>query len=205
MRVGILESRRTISQGESQLGHLNRFDQRDDLLLNSADTHTRACLLLNYNWEDGWEWSSEDGQQAAASHRQAAGDGVATNGSLSFVRRPTGLRRNHGDNSNIVGRERYAAVLDSERKMPARKKPPPAIMAKNLPQTTTCAIQGCIFGGSPTMQADHKCHNKCGRVFHNLCAQMKDLDKHPLICSWSRYILLQINSVGDTPVVSARQ
>mgnify|MGYP000040307265 CR=1 FL=1 len=96
---------------------------------------------------------------------------MATDGSLLFVR----LRRNHGDNSNMVGRERYVlAVLDSERKMPARKKPPPAIMAKNLPQTTTCAIQGCTFGGSP-MQADHKCHNKCGRVFHNLCAQMKDL------------------------------
>jgi hypothetical protein len=49
---------------------------------------------------------------------------VATGGSLLFVRRATGLPPNYGDNSNI-GRARHATVLDSERKMPTRKKPPP--------------------------------------------------------------------------------
>jgi hypothetical protein len=123
-----------------------------------------------------------DGQRAAVAHRQAVGDGVATDGSLLFVRHTTGLPRNYGDNSNI-GRARYAAVLDSERKMPARKKPPPSAktpaqkrlppMAKTPPLTTMCAIKGCNFG--TRLQADHKCYNKCGRVFHNLCAQANNL------------------------------
>jgi hypothetical protein len=116
-------------------------------------------------------------------------------GSLLFVHHSTGLPRNYGDNYN-VGRQLHAEVLDSERKQPAkqpaRKKPPqnkpppmakkpprltkkpPPMAAKNLPQTTTCAIQGCTLGGTP-MLADHKCYNKCGQVFHNLCAQMNDL------------------------------
>ena len=106
---------------------------------------------------------------------------MGTDGSLLFVRHQTGLPRDFGDNSN-EGRRLRAAILDSEKKKPARKDPPPAIgksrlpppMAKKLPQATTCAIEGCAFGGTP-MQADHKCHNKCGRVFHNLCAQDNDL------------------------------
>ena len=104
---------------------------------------------------------TEDGRRAAAELRQVAGGGVAMDGSPSFVSRPTGLRRNCGDNSNI-GRHQHAEVLDSEQ--PTAKKPPP---------TTTCAIKGCTCG--TVMKADHKCYNKCGRVFHNLCAQMNDL------------------------------
>ena len=105
----------------------------------------------------------EDGQRAAAAHRQAVGDGVGTDGSLLFVHHSTGLRRNYGDNSNI-GRKRYAATLDSALAPRTAKKPPP---------TTNCAIEGCTFGTA--LKADHKCYNKCGRVFHNLCAQGKDL------------------------------
>ena len=49
----------------------------------------------------------EDRQRAAAAHRQAAGDGVAKEGSLLFVRHSTGgLPCNYGDNSN-VGRQLY--------------------------------------------------------------------------------------------------
>jgi hypothetical protein len=124
----------------------------------------------------------EDGRRAAATHRQATGDGVATDGSRLFVRRPTGsLPRNYGDNSNI-GRERYAATLDSaQRRVPARKDPPPPPTAKRPPPptakrpppTTTCAIEGCTVGA--VQHADHKCYNQCGRVFHNMCAQMNDL------------------------------
>jgi hypothetical protein len=132
----------------------------------------------------------EDGERAAAAHRQVAGDAVATDGSRLFVQRPpAGLPLNHGDNS-YIGRQRYAKVLDSAEKQPARKKPPRTTTArkKKPPRTTTaqkkpppttiespptCAIQGCAFGTG--LIADHKCHNKCGRVFHNLCAQANDL------------------------------
>ncbi len=120
----------------------------------------------------------EDGQRAAAAHHQAVGDGVGTDGSVLFVHHSTGLPRNYGDNSNI-GRKQYAATLDSALKMPAprtAKKPPPA---------TNCAIKGCTFGTA--LNADHKCYNKCGRVFHNLCAQMNDLcdndNKLDMYCS----------------------
>ena len=41
------------------------------------------------------------------------------------------------------------------------------------PPKTTCAIQGCIMGAD--MLPGHKCHNKCGRLLHNLCAQEHDL------------------------------
>jgi hypothetical protein len=56
----------------------------------------------------------EDGRRAAAAvHRQAVGDGVATDGSrLFFVPASTGLPCNHGHNSNIE-RQQYADVLDS--------------------------------------------------------------------------------------------
>jgi hypothetical protein len=122
-------------------------------------------------------------QRAARAHRQVAGDAVATDGSLMFVRQPPidQLPPNYGDNSNI-SRKRYAQVLDSgSRKQPARKKPPRTTTAgrKKPPPTTTiespptCAIQGCTVGTN--LKADHKCHNKCGRFFHNLCAQANDL------------------------------
>jgi hypothetical protein len=77
-----------------------------------------------------------------------AGDAVATDGSLLFVRHSTGLRLNYGDNSNI-GRKRYADVLDSPasagKEPAARKKTPP--MAKKPPPITTltsCAINSNI-------------------------------------------------------------
>ena len=41
------------------------------------------------------------------------------------------------------------------------------------PPKTTCAIQGCIMGAD--MLPGHKCHDKCGRLLHNLCAQERDL------------------------------
>jgi hypothetical protein len=116
------------------------------------------------------EWTdnetTEDGQRAAVGRCPATRDGVATDGSQSLVRRSTGLPRNCGDNSN-VGRERHAATLDSQRKMPARKmaqkQPPPP------PPMATCAIEGCTVG--TVLHADHKCRDKRGRVFHNMCAR----------------------------------
>jgi hypothetical protein len=111
-------------------------------------------------------------------HRQAVGDRVATDGSqLFFVPASTGLPRNHGHNSNIE-RQQYTDVLDSAsaRKKPPQKKPPPMATkppprAKKQPSiTTTCAIKGCTLG--TVLHANHKCYNKFGRVFHNLCAQM---------------------------------
>jgi len=167
---------------------------RDVRLVN--DTMTPRQAQRDQEFKEEADKEIEDGRQAAASHRQAVGDGVATDGSVLFVRHSTGLRRNYGDNSN-VGRQLYRKVLDQSaqkqpaqkqpaRKQPAqkkparkkpapptaKKKPPPA--AKQPPPTTTCAVEGCTLGDT-TIVADHKCYNKCGRVFHNLCAQMKHL------------------------------
>jgi hypothetical protein len=110
----------------------------------------------------------EDGRRAASVHRQAVGDGVATDGSqLFFVPASTDLPPNHGHNPTIE-RQQYTDVLDSASagKKPPQKKPPPiatkpAPTAKKLPPiTTTCAIKGCTFG--TVLHANHKCYNKCG-------------------------------------------
>jgi hypothetical protein len=91
------------------------------------------------------EFKEQIDKEIEDGHRQVAGDGVATDGSLLFVRHSTGLRLNYGDNSNI-GRKQYADVLDSApagKKPAARKKTPP--MAKKPPPITTltsCAIKG---------------------------------------------------------------
>jgi hypothetical protein len=117
-----------------------------------------------------------------AFYEKTEGDGMAMDGSrLFFVPASAGLPRDHGHNSNIE-RQQYADVLDlasTRKKKPPKKKPPPMpkkpppIANKPPPITTTCAIKGCTFG--TVLHANHKCYNKCGRVFHNLCAQMNDL------------------------------
>jgi murein DD-endopeptidase MepM/ murein hydrolase activator NlpD len=170
-------------QGRTQ--HDNQSDKNDDGGDAFADafggafkdvTMTPHQARRDKEFKEQIDKEIEDGQRAAAAHRQVAGDGVATDGSLLFVRHSTGLRLNYGDNSNI-GRKQYADVLDSAsagKKPAARKKTPP--MAKKPPPITTltsCAIKGCTFG--TVIQASHKCYNKCGRLFHNLCAQVNDL------------------------------
>jgi hypothetical protein len=187
-----IEKQQGRTQGDNQSDDDNGEDAFGDAFRDGMANMTPHQAERDQEFKEQTEREIVDGQRAAVAHRQAVGDGVATDGSLLFVRHTTGLPCNYGDNSNI-GRARYAAVLDSERKMPARKKPPPIAktkpaqkrvakkpaqkrpppMAKRLPPSTTCAIKGCNFG--TRLQADHKCYNKCGRVFHNLCAQMNDL------------------------------
>jgi hypothetical protein len=85
----------------------------------------------------------EDEQRAAAALFQGAGDGVATDGSLLFVSRQNGLRRNYGDNSNI-GRQQYAEALDSEQ--PTAKKPPPSKVALlALSYSLTTSVTTSVF------------------------------------------------------------
>jgi hypothetical protein len=55
------------------------------------------------------------------------------------------------------------------RKMAQKQPPPPPPMAKKPPPMATCAIEGCTVG--TVLHADHKCHDKCGQVFHNTCAR----------------------------------
>ena len=180
--IGIRESRQeaardrgvssTNADTRRQVAHTEEEDAFGDAFRDVPLDMTSHQAQRDQEFKEQTDREIEDGQRAAAAHRQAAGDGVAKDGSLLFVRHSTGgLPCNYGDNSN-VGRQLYAKVLDSERKQPAQKNPPP--MAKRPPPTKACAIEGSNLGGT-ALQADHKCYNKCGRVFHNFCAQLNDL------------------------------
>lgn len=69
-----------------------------DVRLVKNDTMTPRQAQWDQEFKEEADKEIEDGRQAAASHRQAVGDGVATDGSVLFVRHSTGLRRNYGDN-----------------------------------------------------------------------------------------------------------
>jgi hypothetical protein len=163
-------------QGRTQRGYQSGNDDGGDAFMDAfgdvpLPDMTPHQAQRDQEFKEQMDRETEDGRRAAAARRQANGDGVANDGSRLFVcTTTTGLQRNYGDNSNI-GRQRYAAeILDPAS---ARKKPPPPTAKKPPPITTTCAIKGCTFENE--LQASHKCYNKCGRVFHNLCAQMNDL------------------------------
>jgi hypothetical protein len=125
--VGVESGWRTDAQGrterdnQQQQGrtqHDNQSDKNDDGGDAFADAFGGAFKDVpmtphqarrDKEFKEQTDKEIEDGQRAAAAHRQVAGDGVATDGSLLFVRHSTGLRLNYGDNSNI-GRKLYADV-----------------------------------------------------------------------------------------------